>query len=34
MKTERAGVWLQCDKHLRCIWDRAGDRIDVKEDLR
>lgn len=34
LKTERFGVWLQSDKHLRCIWDRVADRIETKEELR
>lgn len=34
MKTERSRVWLQGDKHMRCIWDRRADRIEIKEELR
>jgi hypothetical protein len=34
LKAEHTKVWLQADKHLRCIWDRTTDRIEVKEELR
>jgi hypothetical protein len=29
---ERSGVWLQTSRHLRCIWDKAADRIVIKEE--
>jgi hypothetical protein len=34
MRTERSGLWLSTDKHLRCIWDRMSDQIEMKEELR
>lgn len=34
MKAERSQVWLQCDKHLRCIWNRVADRMEMKEEER
>jgi hypothetical protein len=34
MRQERAGTWLQGDKHLRCIWNRTDDVIALKEEHR
>ncbi|MEI7902357.1 MAG: hypothetical protein WCK89_19070 [bacterium] len=34
LKAERSEIWLQGDKHLRCIWDRVADRIDIRDELR
>lgn len=34
MRQERGDTWLQGDKHLRCIWNRTADVIEMKEELR